>query len=589
MVTIRVMGNTIMIQFLKIAARLVRPYFKKQVIGFILVMASSIMALVSPMVSQYLIDHVLGSKSYEKLYYGLGIFIGCAVLEVILGILNQMFFMIFAEKLNVEIKTKMVRKVLNATCKFHNSTTSGEIMNRVIGDSSYALGLITDFFIGVFRNILWAVAILVILFFISPVLTIVIIFFSLSVLLIFKLISKRIEELSMVLRRNDDMVFTAMNQMAGSIFDIKSNSLEELMLNRYRSILNKCLGDNLRYGKLNIIVKNINIIMSVTCLCIVYGYGAVLIIKGNMTLGQVFAYGLYFQMLLGPIYELLGLKLSVSKGRPSLFRYMEYMNLEEEVLGDVPLTLSGNIELLDVEFSYQEGIKILKGINMSIEKNKFTAVIGRSGAGKSTLVKLLSGFYQADSGKYLFGGMDISKISSKQLRNNTALVSQDISLFNVSILENIKYGNLDAKDEEVIKVCKKVRIHEKILQLPNQYNTVVSEKIDLSGGEQQRLAIARALIRKPSLMIFDEPTSALDPENEANIKRVLKDISKECTVVVISHRINTISDADKIYMIDDGRVIESGTHNELTARKGAYYSFLTEQENENDEPKRAVV
>lgn len=192
---------------------------------------------------------------------------------------------------------------------------------------------------------------------------------------------------------------------------------------------------------------------------------------------------------------------------------------------------------------------------------------------------MLLGFYRPTSGKIKIGGKDILDMGVNVLRKNISFVPQDIELFNTSIKENIRFGKPNTSDEEIFEICKKLKLHEKIISLPEGYDTIISERVNLSGGEKQRVAIARALIKKPKIFILDEPASSLDPENEMILSEILKEISKNCTVIVIAHRITTVVDADKIIVFEKGKVVEEGTHSTLINKNGLYSKFVLNNKN----------
>ena len=245
---------------------------------------------------------------------------------------------------------------------------------------------------------------------------------------------------------------------------------------------------------------------------------------------------------------------------------------------------SAAIEFKDVCFSYGPDRNILERVNFTINPNEKVAIVGASGAGKSTLVKLLFRFYDLNSGEITIGGKDISKVSKQSLRSMIGIVPQDTVLFNDSILENVRYGRPEAPDEEVLNAIRLAHLDSFIAQLPEGYNTAVGERgLKLSGGEKQRVAIARTILKRSPVLVFDEATSSLDSKSEQAILQALKEVARGHTSMVIAHRLSTVVDADKIVVLDQGRVIEQGTHKQLIARSGVYAMLWLTQQKEDQQ------
>ena len=254
--------------------------------------------------------------------------------------------------------------------------------------------------------------------------------------------------------------------------------------------------------------------------------------------------------------------------------------IESSELKKNSLILDSKISITfnNVSFFYDKERKILKNISFDVPNGKKTSIVGETGAGKSTISRLLFNFYKPSSGKILINNQDSSKISEKSLREIIGVVPQDTVLFNDSIYYNIKYGNPNAKKEEIILASKNANIHDFIMSLPHKYDTVVGERgLKLSGGEKQRVSIARTLLKNPKILFFDEATSALDLNTEKEIQKNLENISKDKTTLIITHRLSTIINSDNIIFLDKGRIIEQGKHSELLLKKGKYFKMWGKQ------------
>lgn len=303
----------------------------------------------------------------------------------------------------------------------------------------------------------------------------------------------------------------------------------------------------------------------------------VLIVGGLFTyydiinLGDFLAYVLYIKLFKQPIKTIVDFMEQYQNGMTGFKRYLTIMEEEEEMDGkDVLENVKGEITFKNINFSYEDN-KVLDNMNINIEPGKMLALVGPSGGGKTTFCNLIPRFYDADSGDILIDGKSIYNLSLESLRRNIGIVQQEVFLFTGTIKENIKYGNQDATDEEIIEAAKMANIHKFIMNLPEGYDTFVGERgVKLSGGQKQRLSIARVFLKNPPILILDEATSALDNVTEYLIQKSLEELCKGRTTIVVAHRLSTIKHSDKIIVLTDKGIEESGNHEELMALKGIY-------------------
>lgn len=323
---------------------------------------------------------------------------------------------------------------------------------------------------------------------------------------------------------------------------------------------------------------------------VVIAYGIYLVQYEAMPIEILIAFVLYINRFMRPIRSFITLTETYQKGLVGIIRFQELIDIkdnskDEQQTFDIT-NIKGRVRLRDVSFSYEkENQEVLKSINLSVSPKEHIALVGGTGSGKSTLCSLLMKFYENQKGKILIDDIDINKINTSSLRQHIGIVQQDIFLFNGTIKENIQYGKLHASDEEIIEASKKSNIHEFIMSLPKQYNSYVGEKgIKLSGGQKQQLSIARIFLKNPTILILDEATSALDNITENKIQQALDTLSKNRTVITIAHRLSTLKNVDKIFVLKIGEIIEEGTHKELLEKKGEYkrlYDLQFNQEKEN--------
>lgn len=309
--------------------------------------------------------------------------------------------------------------------------------------------------------------------------------------------------------------------------------------------------------------------------------GGLFLYNGKINFADYSAFIVSINLFLSPINTLIRFMEQFQNGITGFERFIEILDNEPELDKENAISvarLSGDIEFKNVNFGYEEGRDVLKGISVKIEKGKTFAFVGPSGGGKTTICHLLPHFYNITSGQIFIDGAEIHDITMESLRQNIGIVQQDIYLFNSSIRDNIRYGRLDATEEEIIDAAKKANIHEFVMSLEKGYDTVIGERgVKLSGGQKQRLCIARVFLKNPPILILDEATSSLDNATEISIQKQLDELSVGRTTIVVAHRLSTIKNADEIAVISDGEIIEQGVHEDLLKLDGAYAKLYKQQ------------
>ncbi len=314
---------------------------------------------------------------------------------------------------------------------------------------------------------------------------------------------------------------------------------------------------------------------------LVLGAAILFLRNGSITAGQFVMFFGYVNLAFGPFWQLMYTYRAWKQSSVAIKRLIKLKQMIPEAMkhGEVVLKeVKGSIKLEHITFSYSKDRKVLENLNLEVKAGESIAIVGKSGVGKTTLSELLIGYYKPSTGRILLDGIDISRLKLSWLRDQIATVPQDISLFHESIINNLRYANPKATKQEIIEATKAASAHEFIMRLPKEYDTTIGERgVKLSVGQRQRLALAMAFLKKPKILILDEPTAALDAESEKKVKEGIQRLIRGKTTFIIAHRFSTVKNADKIIVLDKGRITEVGNHRELMAKKGLYYNFYTLQ------------
>ncbi|WP_334074059.1 ABC transporter ATP-binding protein [Paenibacillus sp. A14] len=543
---------------------LIKPYLALEFLGLLLTVLYTLCVFATPLASRYLIDDVLPNRSREGLLAGIGIFVAVMACQPTLGFAKDYLFRTITEKITYDLRTKLYGSVLRAPMTFFDTAKGGEVVSRIVNDGIGVSKFISSIFISLIKDVFMIVMILAGMFMMSARISLLILgVYALFFFLKFT-VKHKFRKISLDIQQNNDAMCVAVSQTVTSIATIKTFLSESYFLSRFDLILSKSLNDNRRYALYITLVNNLSSLLMVVCLSITYGYGTWLVMSTNLTLGAVISLSIYIQQLISPVNELINSYIEYQRIVPILGRIAEYDELSAEDRGDGrPSGPIADIRFKDVHFAYGNS-KILNGVCFHLPGRGKFAFIGPSGGGKSTLIKLILGLYAPQSGEIIINSRDIRHIGVARLREQIGYISQEIDLYNASILENIRCGNAEIGDEAIKAACQRLKLDAKISSLDQGYHTIINERINLSGGERQRVAIARILVRNPSLYIFDEPTSALDPENERIITELLDEIAEDRMVIVIAHRLHTIENADKLFYLENGHLTEFADYWEFT-------------------------
>jgi ABC-type multidrug transport system fused ATPase/permease subunit len=497
-------------------------------------------------------------------------------------LLKQFYFFRFEQDVIFEIQQSLFGRVLRFPKSFFDSKQTGYLMSRLSGDVFRLRMLFSSTVLEVFTNGLKFVGGVVILFFLHWKLTLYSLIFLPFFYITACFLGEKTRQLSQNMMEKSAQVSKNLQESISAVTLIKAFAREEKATQKISDSLHESIEASVEQNTISAFSQLVIGIIASMGTVFVLWYGAREIIYGRLTIGGFVAFNSYLGYLYGPSQFLASTTVYMQSAFAALERVFALFDLipeDEEDQSKIKINnLNGKISFNHVTFSYDHQAPALNDISFSINPGEKIAIVGPTGAGKSTLVNLIIQLYKTKHGKILFDDRDSSTLNLRSIRERIGIVSQEIFLFDDTIMNNIRYGKPEATDEEVYAVSKLAHAYEFITQLPEGYSTKVGERgVKLSTGQKQRISIARALLKDPDILIFDEPTSALDALTEKAIKEMLFKKTNGKTTFIIAHRLSTVSAADKIIVLDKGRIVQMGTHEELIQKPGLYGKMCEEQ------------
>lgn len=572
-------------QTLKRYARLLvylKPYRRRLGIVLLLALIGTAVNLAYPYLSKILIDEALLGRRFQLLFtVGLVLF-AAMVFSFIVNAASSLLYVSVSARVLLDMRLDLYRHLQRLSLKFYDNTRIGEILSRLNNDLAEAQRVTSDTLLALITNLLVLSGTIALLLLLNWKLFLVGIAFlpvGLKGLLHYR---QRVHQQAKTIRERSAAIGSFLVESLLGIRLIKAFHAEDAEAERFRAQNEAFIRALLRFQWLSAIASGVPGLMMAMSTLAVLLYGGSLVIDGTMTLGSLVAFMAYQMRLMPPMQNLVALFMNFQRARASLDRVFAFFDLQPDVREHPHAReldgVRGEIEFDEVTMSYEPGQPVLKKVSFTVPAGTTCALVGPSGGGKSTIADLLLRFYDPSSGVIRVDGHDVREVTLESLRRHICLVDQETFLFSGTIEDNIRYGRPTATFDEIVVAAQAAAIHEFIEALPQGYRTVVGERgVKLSGGQRQRLAIARAVLRDPAILILDEATSALDWQAESSIKEALARLMRGRTTLIISHRLSLIQDADLIIVLENGEVVQRGRHQQLLREPGAYRRLFIKQ------------
>ncbi|MDB2682647.1 lipid A export permease/ATP-binding protein MsbA [Alphaproteobacteria bacterium] len=558
----------------------VKPYVGTLVIAVICMAIAAAMTASVAFMMQYVLDDVLSEGKKDMILP-----VACTLMAIfwISGIATYIHTVLMAkvgQSIVADIQKRLFSHFMDLDLTFFHDNPSGQLISRVVNDVQVVRGAISDSLVGVGKNSFTLVFLIGVMFYQDWKL-------SIAAFTIFPLIALFVAALGRKLRKVSSRTQTEMaslsdrlSQIFQGIRQVKAYGMEQYETDRASAAIESVKKLNIKTVRTGNLSTPVNEMLVGIILFSVIIYGGYQAAEQQMTVGELGSFLAAFMMAYEPMKKLAKLNNTIQTGLGSAERIFDMIDLHPQIQDQPsakPIKLTKpNINFRDVVFQYEGGeTNALDGISFTAEAGKMTALVGRSGGGKSTIINLIPRFYDVSEGEVLIEGQNLKDVRLQSLRQNIALVSQDITIFDDTIAANIAYSRHEASEEDIIRAAKDAAAHEFIMAMPEGYQTQVGEDgVKLSGGQRQRISIARAILRDAPILLLDEATSALDNESEKLVQEALKRLEKGRTTIAIAHRLSTVQSADNIIVLENGKIVEQGAHNQLMSNNGTYKKMV---------------
>lgn len=557
----------------------IKPYTKWMVLSCVIMLVASAISLLSPYLIRIAIDKAIPNKDFKMLFIISGIILVTTLIVRVLLAEKLKLMTRVAQKIIVEIRKDVFTKLQALPFTYFDSRPHGKILIRVVNYVNSLSDLLSNGIIQLISDLFTLVVIIIFMLSIDPKLTLVCMaVLPILLIVLFGMKKKQHEAWKQESYKRSNLTAYLSESLNGMKIT-QSFARENENQSIFNKLCDKCKVVWIRAVNINNIIWPVVDNLSTLGVALVYTAGIAWLDK-TVTVGTLIAFAGYIWRFWFPIQNIGNFYNSMVTTGAYVERIYELLD-EKEDITDKPNAVElppirGHVQFDNVDFSYEKDVKVLKNVNFTITPGMSVAIVGPTGAGKTTIVNLLSRFYNPDSGKILIDGLDIQNLQIKSIRKQVGVMLQDSFLFSGSIIDNIRYGRLDATDEECIAAAKAVQAHDFISEFPEGYNTqLTANGGGLSQGQKQLISFARVLLSDPRILILDEATSSVDTETEMAIQKGLNELLKGRTSFIIAHRLSTIRNSDVIFYVDHGEIVERGNHDELLALGGNYAAMVS--------------
>ena len=565
----------------------IKPYKKRLAAAVVCIIMAAGANLYLPWIIKDMIDDVLMSKDMLMLNL---IAAGILVVMFTRGVFyyGQSYLVSYVgQRVIIDVRSVLFRKFQKMPLSYYDRQQTGTVMSYITNDVSAMQSAIVDNLIELVTESSILIGSLGMMIYLDWKLSLLTLMTIPLVGFAMKIFGRKLKRSSTVIQERAAEITSLLQESISAIRVVKSFVRETYEIRRFEEQNWRNFQAAMKNVKLSsLLTPTVEFLAAIAVTFIVW-FGGYEVVNEVITAGELVAFLTYAVNLANPVKRLSRVYAAIQKAMAAADRVFEVMDLDEKITdvpGAKPLPpIQGQVEFKDITFSYKEGQPALQHISLKAEPGQMIALVGPSGSGKSTIANLIPRFYDVDSGTIAIDGHDIRQVTADSLREQIGLVPQETMLFSTTVMENIRYGRLDATDEEVVEAARAANAEEFIKDLPEGYDTRLGERgLNLSGGQRQRLAIARAILKNPRVLILDEATSALDTESEKIVQDALDKLMVGRTSFVIAHRLSTIFNADQIFVVENGQLREHGTHEELLAAGGLYSNLYNIQFRQNE-------